>query len=151
MKRKEWRILPPQVFFLFGLTAWLLHRFVPLAEVVPGGLQRAGWFVAALGLILGGVGAGLFRRRGTSVRPTRESLVLVTDGPYRFSRNPMYLGMLLMLVGEAIVLGSASPWLVPVAHVVLFTVHFIRWEEAALTAHFGAEYEDFRRRVRRWI
>ena len=77
--------------------------------------------------------------------------MLITGGLYRFSRNPIYLSMVVLLYGEAIVLGSLSPWLVPTAFAAAVSRLFIQCEEAMLTEKFGDPYRDYCRRVRRWL
>jgi protein-S-isoprenylcysteine O-methyltransferase Ste14 len=87
----------------------------------------------------------------TTIKPYETSSALVTGGPYRFSRNPIYLGMVLFLVGLNLGLGSWSPLLAIPAFAFIIERRFIRAEEAALLRRFGDEYETYRRRVRRWI
>ena len=75
----------------------------------------------------------------------------MTDGIFRISRNPMHLGMLLLLIGWAVGLGSASPWLVPPLFVIVLTVVQIIRDERALHQRFGEQYVSYQRSVRRWI
>lgn len=145
------------------------HRWIPpqlllLALLLQGGLHLlpqlqllAGW-PRALGVapLLGGIAimswaAALFGRHGTAIRPLMPSSALVLEGPYRFSRNPMYLGMLGVLVGVACLLGTALPWLVPPVFVALLTRVFIAPEERLLREQFGDAYETYAARVRRWL
>ena len=94
-----------------------------------------------------------FRKAGTTVNPLDPSKAsrLVTDGVFRLSRNPMYLGLVLLLVGWGVWLGSASPWLVPPLFVIALTVVQIIPEEQALHRRFGEQYLSYRRKVARWI
>lgn len=94
-----------------------------------------------------------FRKVGTTVHPLEpnKATYLVTDGVFRFSRNPMYLGLLLLLIGWAVWLGSASPWLVPPLFVIVLTLVQIIPEERALHQRFGEEYVSYQRSVSRWI
>ena len=80
-----------------------------------------------------------------------ESTTLVTEGPYHYSRNPMYAGLALTLAGLALVLGSLSPLIVPPIFVWWITTRFIQKEEAMLEQRFGAQYLDYKQRVRRWL
>ncbi len=105
--------------------------------------------VLGFGLILW-VGA-LFRRRGTTVRPTERATSLVTSGPFRFSRNPMYLGMTFVLLGVALGVGSLPMLIAPVGFFGIMSVFRIPEEEQRLRKIFGDTYEDYTRRVRRWI
>lgn len=145
------RILPPFWFLLALLAMWLLHRHLPGPRLLgwPWTLSGLVPVIAGVGLVLGG--AGRFRRAGTPIRPFTESTALVLAGPFRWTRNPMYLGLLLALAGVAVCLGTTSPWLpVPAVWWVLDR-GFVRNEEALLGQRFGSAYDDYCRRVRRWL
>ena len=145
------RDIPPMWLLLgFGLEA-VLDTVLPLAELVVWPWTLAGVFAIALGLALLIWSAGLFRRAGTGVRPFTEATVLVAQGPYRFSRNPMYLAMVAMLIGVALALGSVSPWAVPPLFAVWIERRFIRREEAFLAERFGDAYRQACQNVRRWL
>jgi len=96
-------------------------------------------------------GAGLFRRIGTGVRPFTPATALVARGPFRVTRNPMYVGMTTILVGLGIALGDVVPLLVPPLFALVIDRRFIRREEEFLADRFGAPYREFCRRVRRWL
>jgi protein-S-isoprenylcysteine O-methyltransferase Ste14 len=83
--------------------------------------------------------------------PLTTSTALVVDGMFRWSRNPMYLGLTAMLIGTALLLDRALPWLVVVAFVATLRFHFIRHEERLMEATFGADYVAYKQRVRRWL
>jgi protein-S-isoprenylcysteine O-methyltransferase Ste14 len=137
---------------LIGLAAMLgLHFAIPGPRWGTTTFQLVGGLIAIGGLLLTVSSAGLFRRRGTEVRPFQESSFLVITGPYRFTRNAMYLGMVLILAGIGVLLGSTTPLAVVPMFVVVITRRFIHLEERALSARFGAEYDAYRARVRRWI
>jgi protein-S-isoprenylcysteine O-methyltransferase Ste14 len=85
------------------------------------------------------------------VVPFSDATVLVTAGPYRFTRNPMYLGMAGILAGTAIWLGSITPWLVLPAFMRLIAERFIAPEEAMLERAFGSRYREYCAAVRRWL
>ncbi|MEE8233425.1 MAG: isoprenylcysteine carboxylmethyltransferase family protein, partial [Gammaproteobacteria bacterium] len=92
-----------------------------------------------------------FKKSGTAIRPFETSTVLVKGGPYRFTRNPMYLGMVLILIGMAIYLGSLTPWFVIPVFFLIIQEWFIKYEEPFLENTFGKEYQDYKTKVRRWI
>jgi protein-S-isoprenylcysteine O-methyltransferase Ste14 len=87
----------------------------------------------------------------TTVKPFQESNTLVTGGVYSFSRHPMYLGFVLVLIGIAILLGALTPWVIVGAFIILIELVFIQVEEHMLSEKFGASWEDYKRKVRRWI
>jgi protein-S-isoprenylcysteine O-methyltransferase Ste14 len=95
--------------------------------------------------------AGLFKRAGTGIVPFSESTALVTGGPYRLTRNPMYVGMAAVLFGAAAVMGSLTPFIGSIAFVAIITARFILPEEAHLERAFGPSYLELKRRVRRWL
>jgi protein-S-isoprenylcysteine O-methyltransferase Ste14 len=144
-------MLPP-VWLALSLAAMvLLDLFAPLAGPLPRGLRLAGVLPigAGLGLILWC--AGLFKRAETTIVPFQESSALVTGGPYAWSRNPIYAGMLLILSGTALALGTLAPWLVLPVFAGIIRARFIAGEEAMLRTRFGAEYAAYCGRVRRWL
>ncbi|HVN16881.1 MAG TPA: isoprenylcysteine carboxylmethyltransferase family protein, partial [Anaerolineales bacterium] len=92
-----------------------------------------------------------FHQADTPVCPFEASSVLVTYGLYRFTRNPMYLGFVLILFGAFILLGSLTPFVIALAFVFLMDRMFIRMEEQKLAATFGAQWEEYKSRTRRWL
>jgi protein-S-isoprenylcysteine O-methyltransferase Ste14 len=107
--------------------------------------------VLAAGLIIGLLAAGLFRRAGTDVKPWRSSTALVTDGPYRWTRNPMYLGMSLVYVGLAFAADSLAALLLLIPVVIIIQTQVIAREERYLEGKFGDEFRAYKTRVRRWL
>jgi protein-S-isoprenylcysteine O-methyltransferase Ste14 len=148
---KPTRVLPP-VYFLVALASTIaLHHALPVARVVPSPYVHAGWLLVVAGVVLVLWCAFLFRRAGTAIKPFRESSALITNGPYRWTRNPIYAGMVIALAGVCVVLGTLAPFVVVPAFVCVIRQRFIRVEEGMLEQTFGAVYLDYRRRVRRWI
>ena len=146
------RRLYPPAFFLMALVAMaLLHFLVPGRRLFAAPWTWLGLLPFAIGGGLTVGAARLFDRLGTPVRPFERSTRLVLDGPYRFTRNPMYLAMVLALVGIALRLGTLTPWLVPPAFALFIQKRFIVPEEAMMERLFGAEYVAFKGRVRRWL
>jgi len=152
---------PPLIYFAFLGLGWALDRYgvqigLPAGEDISLGLGtelRRGLALALIlgGLLLDGMAAGLFRRLGTAVEPWKPSTALATDGPYRFSRNPIYVGFALTYAGLAIAMDSPIALLMLVPCLVVIDWAVIRKEEAYLARTFGAEYETYRNRVRRWL
>jgi len=145
------RILPPTYFYAAVLLMVGLHVAAPLHRLVPWPWSLAGVLPVLIGIALNLWAARLFKRAGTTEKPFEESAALVTDGPFRFTRNPMYVGMVLILIGEGVLLGSASPFAVVPVFAVLMQVLFIRHEEQAMAAAFGDAWRAYRTRVRPWI
>ena len=150
MEQKR-RIIPP-VHFLLSLIAMTgLHFLAPVARIVKAPWSYAGGVVVVLGLALTAIAAGSFKRAGTPVVPFEPSTALVTSGLYRITRNPMYLGLVLALVGVAILLGTLTPFLPIPVFLWVIESQFIRGEERFLEELFGAEYLVYKRSVRRWF
>ncbi len=145
------KLLPPTYFFAAIALALAAHFLFPLAAIVPFGWRFAGVLPIAAGIALNIVADRQFKNRGTEVKPFTRSAALVTDGVFRWSRNPMYLGMVSIVGGIAWLEGSLSPWIAPAALAVLLDRLFIVREERMLEETFGAAYERYRRRVRRWL
>ena len=145
------RMLPP-VWLLLGVgTMVVLHRILPGPVVFPALMRWSGVVVAMFGVAAVVGTARSFRRTRTTIRPFEVSEVLLRGGLYRYSRNPIYLGMVIMLIGTAIGLGTATPWAVVPVFVVLISRRFIRREEGMLEARFGEEYREYCVAVRRWL
>ena len=145
------RVLPP-VYFLMALIAMVaLHYSVPGAQLIGSPFRYTGILLAVGTIALVLWAAILFQRAGTTIKPFQESSALIASGPYRITRNPMYVGMVGTLLGIAVLLGSAVPFFVVPAFVVLIKLQFIRAEEAALERTFGRVYLDYRSKVRRWL
>lgn len=149
---------PPPFYFVLGfLAGWLLHRLVPLP--VPGangiggivGMRAVGWLLIAVGVVLLVWAQITFRHHHTTVIPNRPASAMVTDGPYNFTRNPIYVSLALIYLGLALLTRMLWPIIVLPVVLVLITMLVIRREERYLADAFGAEYAEFRRRVRRWV
>lgn len=147
------RVPPPLIYLGVLLLAFGLDRLTLQSTLaLPQALRLGG---AAL-LLIGGAGllvaaAGLFRRAGTRLEPWKPTTAIVSDGIYRFSRNPMYLGMALLYAGLALLLDSALALLALVLVLVVIDRAVIAREERYLTARFGEGYTAYRARVRRWL
>jgi protein-S-isoprenylcysteine O-methyltransferase Ste14 len=129
----------------------LLHYLIPVMILVPRPYSYLGAVLMLLGLALMTWAAMLFRKVGTSFQLQGESSVLVTSGPFRFSRNPMYLGMLIWLMGLAILLGSLVVFVFPFLFFLLANLLMIPLEEKSMEQMLGQQFIEYRQRVRRWL
>jgi protein-S-isoprenylcysteine O-methyltransferase Ste14 len=144
--------LPPLLLVLvLAITMLVLDRALPLFRVLQPPIAYLGAAPAALGVLIVLISAGLFRFRKTTINPFGEPAVMVQDGFYRFSRNPMYLGMLLVLTGVGLWLGNVLASLLAPAFVVIMTRWYIVREEQLLENRFGEVYRAYCARVRRWV
>lgn len=144
-------VAPPPLIYAVPLAAGLLlGHFVALPIVQP----RLAMPIGLALVLLGGVlvpAVRAFRRAGTAPQPWRPTTALVVSGPYRFSRNPMYLGFTLLYAGIAIWANTTWPFLLLPLVLVTMVRGVIEREEAYLERRFGAAYLDYKARVRRWL
>ncbi|HEX3179031.1 MAG TPA: isoprenylcysteine carboxylmethyltransferase family protein [Methylomirabilota bacterium] len=146
-------ILPPPVWALLyliiaGAVSWLLPpRTLPELRVVWLGVT-----LVALGVAISAWAFVLFRREGTDINPTSATnKSLVVRGPFRFTRNPMYLGLVVVTLGIAFWVGSLPMFAVPLLAFATANGVHIPYEEAKMRRQFGAAFEAYMRDVRRWI
>ena len=142
---------PPLVALMYIVIAFLIGRFVQIPFAVPVILRNIGFALTFIGFLFG-VGAFIeFRKARTTLDPHGSVKQLVTAGVYRFTRNPIYLGFLLMVIG--LPLNSGLYWGILTALFFVMTINrlVIEREEAYLEKKFKAQYTDYKSRVRRWL
>ena len=148
------RIFPPFIAGAGILAGGVLSQVwpMPLApESWHDSLRLGGLFLIATWLAFAISAVLTFRRAGTNVNPTKPTTALAFGGPYKITRNPMYLGLVLLVVGSGFVLNSVWPILMAVPVLLLLRNAVILKEEQYLERKFGAAYTDYKARVRRWI
>jgi protein-S-isoprenylcysteine O-methyltransferase Ste14 len=149
----ETRIPPPLVVVIIAAVMWGASRALPVVQ-----LPQVARLIAAVAIALAGIAVSLagvlsFRAAKTTVNPLKPESAssLVASGIYNVTRNPMYVGMLLLLIAWVVFL--ASPWVLlgPIAFVLYMNRFQIGPEERALTALFGAQFVDYKAKARRWL
>ena len=148
------RFPPPTLFVAGFLIALALERWVLSLRFSALGipaLPLSAWILIALGMALLAWAMLTFRRARTAIMPFNPASTIVTRGPYRFSRNPMYVGLTLVYLGLSLLVGTV--WPIVLLPVVLWSLYMlvIRREERYLGSAFAEEYGAYRRRVRRWL
>ena len=145
------KILPPVYFLVLLILSILFHFLLPLATIIS-------WPYRYLGilLILGGFGVviwgkNIFNKHNTTIKPFENPSMLITSGLYHLSRNPIYVGMTVILVGVSVLLGSPVTFVFPVLFFWFMDRKFIPFEEENLEKAFGEEYRRFKKKVRRWL
>ena len=145
------KILPPVYFLGAILVEVLLHFLLPLRQFLVFPWRLFGVIFLLIGFVLNALADQNFKKHETTVKPFEESKALVTRGVFNISRNPMYLGMTLILLGIAALLGSVTPFVVVPVFTALLDRIFIVEEEQMLQATFGDRFRQYRHKVRRWI
>ncbi len=151
MRIKKPKLLPPVYLLLYLLLATGLHFIYPVTQLVHAPYNYGGILLLGMGIGLNIWADSLFRKTKTTVKPFKRSSVFVSHGPFRFSRHPMYLGMVIGLFGIAILLGSLVAFLAPIAFFATVSLVFIPHEEKAMENAFNKEYLDYKKRVRCWL
>jgi protein-S-isoprenylcysteine O-methyltransferase Ste14 len=144
-------IIPPFLFLICLLVMILLHRAWPITPLFPFPYNLLGIAPMVAGMLMGFLGFSRFMRVKTNLYTFGEPGKLVTDGIFKYTRNPMYLGLSLLLLGAWMLLGSLSPILAVAFFVITADRWYIRYEEQQLATKFGEEFERYRRRTRRWV
>ncbi|MDB4952321.1 MAG: hypothetical protein JWM27_4970 [Gemmatimonadetes bacterium] len=144
-------VAPPPLIYVAGFAAGMVVQHFHPIPVLPGITGTVVGAVLVVGALLLAPAVLAFKRAGTRPEPWKPTTALVVSGPYRFTRNPMYVGFTLAYAGAALCLHAG--WPLALLPVVLVAMHYgvIAREERYLARLFGAEFDAYRARVRRWI
>jgi len=153
MKSLELRVPPPLIAAIFAAAMWGISRVTPVFEVATAYRIWAAIAIATAGVFFAISGVVAFRRARTTINPLKPESAssLVGSGVYRITRNPMYVGLLLVLVAWATFLAAPFALAGPLAFVLYIGRFQIAPEEVALTKLFGAGYAEYKAKVRRWL
>ena len=144
------KILPPHVALASLVLIIFLHYLIPTPFILRP-YNDFGILFFIVGLIILFLSFGLFRKKETPILPGQKPTALIIEGPYRFTRNPMYLGVTTALFGIAIYLGDILAFLSPIIFFAFVSIRFIPREEKLMEKLFGKKYLDYKKKVRRWI
>jgi protein-S-isoprenylcysteine O-methyltransferase Ste14 len=153
MRKLELKVPPPLLVALLALAMWPLSKTLPAVAVPPESRLLVALAIGFVGAAFSLTGVFAFRRAQTTTNPLRpdQASVLVTTGSYRITRNPMYFGLMLLLLAWAAALGSPVSLAGPLGFIMYMNRFQIGPEERVLAAKFGAAFERYRAGVRRWI
>ena len=146
--------IPPPIYAIsVALLMWLLSRYFPVAQIITSPWNNLGIVLMLLAGLLDLSSLYLFFKKRTTPNPMKPEFTtgLVTNGLYKISRNPMYLGLLTILFGFGVYLGSLTPFLVLPVFYFVITEMQIKPEERMLEEKFGEEYLAYKNKVRRWL
>ncbi len=144
------KILPPHVAVASLILVVSLHYFFP-TPLIPKPFNYFGIILFAAGLLMLFWSFGLFNKKKTPILPGQKPTALVIEGPYKFTRNPMYLGVTTALFGTAIYLGDILAFLAPIIFFTFVSIKFIPREEKLMEILFGKKYLNYKSKVGRWI
>jgi protein-S-isoprenylcysteine O-methyltransferase Ste14 len=142
---------PPIVALIFIVIAYFLGRLVPLPFVVPLALRYVGLVMTFVGFLLGMGAFNEFRKSRTTLDPHGSVTKLVTSGIYRFTRNPIYLGFLLMVIGVPLNFGLYWGIVMAPFYIIVMNRLIIEREENYLEKKFKNTYTNYKSQVRRWL
>jgi protein-S-isoprenylcysteine O-methyltransferase Ste14 len=146
------KILPPVWFLIFLLLGLAIHFFLPTARIFDFSYPIFGIALLVFGFVLSNYASALFSKEKTEILPTSETnRVLVVYGPFKYSRNPMYLGMVLSLLGVAVWVGSLPMFVATALDFTVLNFVFIPFEEKKMARIFGEQFETYKKKVRRWL
>jgi protein-S-isoprenylcysteine O-methyltransferase Ste14 len=147
----RFRMLPPSLVLLLLLSILALGKFFPGPDLLTGPWRLLGVPIGLLGIVILMGASRQFHTVKTNIKTFDAPGSLVTSGWFRFSRNPMYLGFTLLLLGAATVTGGAFTFVPPLVFALISQWIYIPFEESAMSRAFGEEYACYRRGVRRWL
>ena len=143
--------IPPFYLLISVLSIVLLSKYFPVIEFDREKFKMLSLLILLTGISLLSISSSLFTKHKTPIKPFKESTHLITTGIYKYSRNPIYLGMVLILIGVGIYMGAGSSLFVVLIFIYFIRKDFVIKEEAFLLELFGEEYKNYKEKVRRWF
>lgn len=145
------KITPDRYFAaLLGMSI-LLHSVFPVLKIISYPYSLIGIILFITGILIAFVTNSILLKNETSIKPFKTPSVLITSGPFKYSRNPIYLGMTIALFGIEIFLSSLSPFIFPILFILYINKSIIPMEQHNLEKLFPEKYLDYKSKVRRWI
>jgi|SRR3989344_482264 len=144
-------LTPPDMILIFVLLQLVSHFLYPIKQIIPYPLTLLGILLIGIGIFLNVAGYFAFKKEKTSVKIYEIPNKLMASGFFRISRNPIYLGMTIILFGVAILLGSVVTFIFPIIFIILTDIFVVRKEEEVLRKRFGKAYMEYCTKVRRWV
>jgi len=145
------KIKPPYIAITLLLLSWLAGYMLPQFNAIGKPYSNIGIAILVAGLSLTFWSFYLFKKNKTPILPGQKPKFMVIEGPYKFTRNPMYLGVSVALFGAAFYFGNLLSFLSPIIFFLVMNYYFVPFEEKLLEGLFGKRYLDYKKQVRRWI
>jgi protein-S-isoprenylcysteine O-methyltransferase Ste14 len=148
---KSFKIKPPTYLLIAIILVLALHFLLPGMTLISSPWTLFGILPIVAGIAINLSADQVFHRAETAVCPFDMPSALVTYGPYRFTRNPMYLGFVMILIGITMLMGSLTPFVIVFAFWLLLDRQFVNQEEQKLAAKFVARWDMYKKQTRRWL
>lgn len=148
---KKMRIKPPHIALLLLLLSWLASYSFPELNIIKDSYRNIGILVFFLGFALLFWSFYLFKKNKTPIIPGQKPTFVVAEGPYTFTRNPMYLGVTIALLGFAMYFGNLLSFISPIIFFMAVNFVYVPREEKLMESLFGKKYLEYKKKVRRWI
>ena len=148
---KKRKIIPPVYLAMTLALMWPMNHYFPFYQLTTPPMAYLAIIPVVFGIVMAAISAGMFRLADTGIEPFEKATTLVTTGFYRYTRNPMYMGMFMMLLGVGLLLGSAGALLPVPLFILIIRNHFVLGEERFLEAAFDQHYLQYKSEVRRWL
>lgn len=145
------KIKPPHIALTLLFLSWLASYKFPQLNIVKNPYNNIGIIILVIGLSLTFYSFYLFKKNKTPILPGKKPTFVVIEGPYNFTRNPMYLGVSTALLGAAIYFGNLLSFLAPIIFFLVMNYYFVPFEEKLLENLFGKKYLGYKKKVRRWL
>ena len=150
-ENKKMRIKPPHIAILLLFLSWFLDYLFPQFRFIYANYRYIGIVILVLGLSTTFYSFYLFKKNKTPIIPGTKPTFVVKSGPYKFTRNPMYLGVTLGLLGVSIYIGNLISLLSPIIFFIAMNLVYIPFEEKLMENLFGKQYLDYKKKVGRWL
>jgi protein-S-isoprenylcysteine O-methyltransferase Ste14 len=148
---KKRKIYPPTQLLLMIIFQVILGFLAPLKKIVTAPSNYSGIIFIVFGIAINLWADAIFKKQNTAVKPDEKPSRLIESGPFRISRHPMYLGMIVILLGIAILMGSLSAFIFPIIFFLIMQFKYIPQEEKIMENEFGKAYLDYKKKARKWI
>ncbi|MDN5212963.1 isoprenylcysteine carboxylmethyltransferase family protein [Fulvivirgaceae bacterium BMA12] len=145
------KLIPPMLFLICIISMIVIKSLVVFKEIIPQPFNYLGIVPVVIGALMMMVVSKIFNKVNTEIHTFRKPRRLVTDGLFKISRNPIYLGFAIMLVGVWVLLGTLLPVIGCLVFVVIANLWYIPYEERMMEQTFGSEYLTYKTKVRRWL
>jgi|SRR3989338_4962759 len=148
---KKFKIKPPYIALILLFLAWLADYLFPQYRFVYGDYRYIGILILIFGLSITLCSFYLFKKNKTPIIPGQKPEFMVAEGTYKFTRNPMYLGVTIGLLGISTYIGNLFSFFAPILFFLTMNYYFVPFEEKLMEKIFGKEYLNYKKSVRRWI